>query len=92
MVLESTWRVQAVLRFILIRNYNGFAVDMDSLVQLNLHFSQELQWFRGGHGFFSSSELSFLQGIAMVSWWACILYIEVIFVCVRVSINQSTNQ
>ena len=50
MVLESTWRVQAVLGFILIRNYNGFLVDMDYLVQVNLHFGQELQWFRGGHG------------------------------------------
>ena len=54
MVSESTWRVQAVLRFILTRNYNGFVVDMDSLAQVNLHFSTELQWFRGGHGFFSS--------------------------------------
>ena len=51
MVSESTWRVQAVLRFILARNYNGFVVDMDSLVQDNLHFSKELQCFRGGHGF-----------------------------------------
>ena len=59
MVLESTWRVQAVLRFILTRNYNGFLVDMDYLVQVNLHFSKELQWFCGGRGFFSSSESSF---------------------------------
>ena len=59
MVLESTWRVQAVLGFILIRNYNVFLVDMDYLVQVNLHFSKELQWFRGGHGFFSSIESSF---------------------------------
>ena len=42
MVLESAWRVQAVLRLILTRNYNGFLVDMDSLVQVNLHFSKEL--------------------------------------------------
>ncbi len=49
MVLESTWRVQAVLGFILIRNYNGFLVDMDYLVQVNYHFRQELQWFRGAH-------------------------------------------
>ena len=59
MVLESTWRVQAVLRFILTRNYNGFLVDMDSLVQVNLHFSKELQWFRGGHVFFISSSYLF---------------------------------
>ena len=59
MVLESTWRVQAVLRLILIRNYNVFLVDMDSLVQVDFHFSKELQWFRGGLGFFSSSESSF---------------------------------
>ena len=32
---------------------------MDSLVQMNLHFSEELQWFRGGHGFFISSSYSF---------------------------------
>ena len=51
MVSESTWRVHGVLRFILARNYNGFVVDMDSLGQANLHFSKELQCFRGGHGF-----------------------------------------
>ena len=51
MVSESTWRVHGVLWFILARNYNGFGVDMDSLGQANLHFSQELQCFRGGHGF-----------------------------------------
>ena len=51
MVLESTWRVHGVLRFIFAKNYNGFVVDMDSLGQANLHFSRELQGFRGGHGF-----------------------------------------
>ena len=51
MVSESTWRVHVVLKFILTRNYIGFVVDMDSLVQENLHFSEELQCFRGGHGF-----------------------------------------
>ena len=51
MVSESTWRVPGVLRFILARNYNGFVVDMDSLYQAHLHFSEELQCFRGGHGF-----------------------------------------
>ena len=30
--------------FILTRNYNGFVVDMDSLVQVDLHFNMELQW------------------------------------------------
>ena len=50
MVLESTWRVQVVLGFILIWNYIVCLVDMDYLVQVNLHFSMELQWFRGGHG------------------------------------------
>ena len=45
--------------FILARNYNGFVVDMDSSIQMYLHFSKELQWVRGGHGLFSSSELSF---------------------------------
>ena len=59
MVSESTWRVQAVLRFILARNYNGFGEYMDSLVPVNLHFSKELQWFRGGHGLFSSRTSSF---------------------------------
>ena len=39
---------------------------MDSLDQADLHFSKELQWFRGGHGFISSSESSFYQGITMV--------------------------
>ena len=28
--------------FILARNYNGVVVDMDSLVQLHVHFSKEL--------------------------------------------------
>ena len=32
---------------------------MDSLVQVHLHFSKELQCFRGGHGFFTSSSYSF---------------------------------
>ena len=59
MVSESTWRVQAVLRFILTRNYNVFLVDMDYLVQVNLHFSKELQWFRGGHGVYMLSFCSF---------------------------------
>ena len=49
----------AVLRFILTGNYNGCVVDMDSLDQVNLHFDEELQWFRGGRGFISSSESSF---------------------------------
>ena len=53
MVSEWTWRVHGVLEFILARNYNGFAVDVDSLVQVKVHFSKELQWFRGGHGFIS---------------------------------------
>ena len=44
------------LRFILAKNYHVFLVDMDYFVQVNLHFSKELQWFCGGHGFFSSSE------------------------------------
>ena len=39
------------LRFILARNYKGFVVDMGSSYQANLHFSQELQCFCGGHGF-----------------------------------------
>ena len=45
----SLWT--SYLRFMLIGNYNGFVVDMDSLGQANLHFSEELQCFRGGHGF-----------------------------------------
>ena len=32
---------------------------MDYLVQDHLHFSKELPWFRGGHGFFISSSYSF---------------------------------
>ena len=38
-----------------------------------VHFDKELQWFFGGHGFFSSSEPSFQQGITIVLWWAWIL-------------------
>ena len=45
--------------FILAWNYKVFMVDMDSVVQVDMHFNKELQWFRGGHGFFSSSESSF---------------------------------
>ena len=56
MVSESTWighgGVHDLFWFILTRNYNGFVVDMDSLDQADLHFSKELQWFCGGHGFF----------------------------------------
>ena len=50
MLLDNTWRIQAVLRFILTRNYDGFLVDMYYLVQVTFHFSKELHWFRGGHG------------------------------------------
>ena len=50
MVFFRTSFRTSYLRFILTRNYNGFVVDMDSLGQVNLHFSQELQWFCGGHG------------------------------------------
>ena len=57
--MDWTWRVHDVFWFILTRNYNGFVQDMDSLDQADLHFSKELQWFRGGHGFISSSESSF---------------------------------
>ena len=45
--------------FILAWNYKVFMVDMDSVVQADLHFNEELQRFRGGHGFLSSSESSF---------------------------------
>ena len=71
--MDRTWRVHDVFWFILTRNYNGFVVDMDSLDQADLHFSKELQWFRGGHGFISSSESSFYEGITMVSLWTWIL-------------------
>ena len=43
----------------LIRNYNGFAVDMDYFVQVNLHFSQEIQCVWRVHGFFISTSYSF---------------------------------
>ena len=32
-----------------------------------VRFNKELQWFRGGHGFFSSMESSFQRGFTMVS-------------------------
>ena len=57
--MDWTWSVHDLFWLILMRNYNGFVVDMDSLDQADLHFSKELQWFRGGHGFISSSESSF---------------------------------
>ena len=49
-------RVAIVISFILARNYNGFLVDqlVDQLPEV--HFNKELQWFRGGHGLFSSFE------------------------------------
>ena len=69
MVFSSTWRVHGEsadkntvfvnCMFILARNYKVFMVDMDSVVQVDLHFSLELHWFRCGHGFFSSSKCSF---------------------------------
>ena len=92
MVSWWTWILWFKIIFILAGHCNGFVVDMDSSVQVNVHFSKELQWFLGGHGFVSSSGYSFLQRITRVSWWTCILYIEFIFVSVRVFINQSTNQ
>ena len=82
MVFSRTWKenVECAYKnkvfvnsiFVLARNYKVFIVDMDSLVQVNLHFNKELQWFRSGHGFFSSSESSFQHGIAMVSFWTWI--------------------
>ena len=56
---------------------------MDSLVPVNFHFSKELQWFRAGHGSFSSRESSFQQGITMVSWWTWILYFQWTFILAR---------
>ena len=41
--MDWTWSVHDLFWFILIRNCNGFVVDMDSLVQVNLHFSKEIQ-------------------------------------------------
>ena len=70
-VRTSLWT--SYLRFILTRNYNGFVVDMDSLYQVNVHFSKELQWFRCGPAIAMISEPSFQQGITMVSWWTWIL-------------------
>ena len=60
-LLESPYKNKVFVNcmFILARNYKVFMVDMDSVVQVDMHFNQELQWFRGGHGFFSSSESSF---------------------------------
>ena len=72
MVFWWTWILQFKMILILARNYNGFVVDMDSSVQVNVHFSKELQWFRGGHGFFSSSESSFQHGITIVWEWTWI--------------------
>ena len=71
---RSSFRTSC-LRFIWARTYNGFLVDMDSLVQVNLHFSKELQCFRGGHGFFISSSYSF----ACVYPARCIHYASWIF-------------
>ena len=48
MVSESTWRVHVVIRFILIRNYNGFVVDMDSLGWIMFEFTKEFQRFLSG--------------------------------------------
>ena len=60
-MFESPYKnkVSVNCMFILARNYKVFMVDMDSVVQVDIHFNKELQWFRGGHGFFSSSESSF---------------------------------
>ena len=71
---RSSFRTSC-LRFISARNYNGFLVDMDSLVQVNLHFSQELQCFWRVHGFFISTSYSF----ACVYPARCIHYASWIF-------------
>ena len=57
--MESTWRVHDLFWFILIRNYNGFVVDMDSLDQADLHFSKELRNF---NVFSSGRRLSYTSG------------------------------
>ena len=56
MVSWWTWIHKFKRIFILARNYNGFVVDMDSLVQVNLHFSEELQQFGSGHGLDMASQ------------------------------------
>ena len=70
-----TWIILFKWIFILARNYNGFVVDMDSLVQVNLHFSKELQCFWRVHGFFISTSYSF----ACVYPARCIHYASWIF-------------
>ena len=53
----SLWT--SYLRFILTKNYMGFVVDMDSLYQVNVNFSKELQWFRCGPAIAMIREPSF---------------------------------
>ena len=37
-----------------------------------VHFTKELQWFRGGHGFVRSRGSSFQRGFTIVPWWTWI--------------------
>ena len=75
MVSRWTWIILFKWIFILARNYNGFMVDMDSLVQVNVQFSEELQYFCGGHVFFIRPSHSF----ACVYPARCIHYASWIF-------------
>ena len=52
--------------FVLARNSTVFVEATIRATLVEVHFSEELQWFRGGHGFISSSESSFHLGIVTV--------------------------
>ena len=69
MVSSRTWREHVEYSyqnkvfvnciFVLVRNYKVFFKGIVQATLVEVHFNQELQWFRGGHRFFSSIESSF---------------------------------
>ena len=69
MVFSRTWKenvecanknkVFVNFIFILDRNYKVFFKTIVQATIVQVHFNKELQWFRGGHRFFSSIETSF---------------------------------
>ena len=69
MVSQSIWRVYGESAYknmvfvnrisVLAWNYKVFLQAIFQATLVEVHFNQELQWFRGGHGFFNSSASSF---------------------------------
>ena len=49
--------------FILVSKYNGLAVHMDSVIETNVHFSKELEWFVLVQRFSVEEDVHFTQEV-----------------------------